>query len=467
MARDYDFTSRESILQHARLILDKSLRDLYPDAAVNYGGKGKMGQTVEKIHFEYEPNSVSEPDFKEAGVELKCTPLKRLGDGSMVSKERLVLNIIDYVAEGSASFDTSSFWKKNRLLLLMFYLNEKDESILDLVFKIIRYWNFPEEDLKIIQDDWNVIHKKILDGKAHEISEGDTLYLGACVKGTRGQADKRRQPFCDIDADQRAYSFKSTYLNYIILDSLSHAEMHGEIFLSKKQQEFIEAKRNEGASIVTNISEYQGDETFEEFIANRFKTYYGKDINEIESMTGRAISTEVKAVSYSTCRAILGVNSSKITEFEKANLQLKTIRLDPNGNLKESMVFSQIQYKEIVNEEEWEDSVWYRTLTQRFLFVIFRKDRSGDPRLSILERVMFWTMPAADLEVAEAFWRDTRDKIRLGDFDHFIAASDGRICNVRPKAKDSSDQMETASGSFAKKKGYWLNRDYILKVIKK
>lgn len=40
------------------------------------------------------------------------------------------------------------------------------------------------EDLKQIEEDWNLIIKKIRDGKAHEISEADTMYLGACTKGS-------------------------------------------------------------------------------------------------------------------------------------------------------------------------------------------------------------------------------------------------------------------------------------------
>ena len=36
---------------------------------------------------------------------------------------------------------------------------------------------------KIIIDDYNQINEKIKQGKAHELSEGDTMYLGACTKG--------------------------------------------------------------------------------------------------------------------------------------------------------------------------------------------------------------------------------------------------------------------------------------------
>jgi DNA mismatch repair protein MutH len=146
----YDKNSKESILEHARKMLGKTLWQVYGNARLVQSGKGGLGNAVEKYHFQYEPNSKSEPDFKEAGVELKCTPLKTASDGSMLSKERLVLNMIDYVEEATKTFYTSSFWKKNELLLLMFYLHEEGKLPFDVIFKIVRYWNFPETDLKIM-----------------------------------------------------------------------------------------------------------------------------------------------------------------------------------------------------------------------------------------------------------------------------------------------------------------------------
>ena len=205
---EYDNTTPEGILKYARLLLGKSLHLLHPEVCLLNKGKGKLGQSVEKFHFKYTPNSISEPDFQEAGVELKCTPLKTIEDGSMLSKERLVLNIINYLEESNKTFETSSFMHKNSLLLLMFYLYEKGIDNIDYIFKIIRLWKIPQEDIKIFMDDWMVIHNKIINGHAHEISEGDTLYLAACVKGSKSGAEKRKQPNSNILAQQRAYSIK-------------------------------------------------------------------------------------------------------------------------------------------------------------------------------------------------------------------------------------------------------------------
>ena len=72
--------------------------------------------------------------------------------------------------------------------------------------------------------NWEKIREKIRNGIAHEISEGDTFYLGACTKGTNSSS-VRKQPFSPILAKQRAYSLKPKYLNIIIQKALNGEEI--------------------------------------------------------------------------------------------------------------------------------------------------------------------------------------------------------------------------------------------------
>ena len=60
------------------------------------------------------------------------------------------------------------------------------------------------------------IRQKIWEGKAHELSERNTTYLGACTKGEGHNKDFTSQPFSDIKAKRRAYSLKATFINRII-----------------------------------------------------------------------------------------------------------------------------------------------------------------------------------------------------------------------------------------------------------
>lgn len=462
----YDHTSKESILRHALLMLGNSLRLVHPDKAIgSRKGKGGMGQAMEEIHFEYSPNSNPTPDFEEAGVELKCTPLKELKDGSLVPKERLVLNIINYITEAQNDFNSSSFWHKNHCLLLMFYLHEQGVDIYDLLFKVIRLWEYPPEDLKIIQDDWNTIHGKILQGKAHELSEGDTLYLGAVTKGSKAGAEMRQQPFSDLPAPQRAYSLKPTYLASILLDTLTRPEFMDGMKMTDKQRDSILKRKASLESAVKNMEDYKAGETFEQLIERRFRPFYGMTVNQISERLGVEITLNPKAVGPRTCHAILGVKAAGIAEFEKANIQMKTIRLQPSGALKESMVFDTINYINLANENIWEDSKLYQTLTQRFLFVVFTKAENSKEGDLVLNKVFFWTMPHGDLEIARKVWEDTKSKVKAGIYDSFIKISDNMICHVRPKARNSSDLTPTPQGTMGPKKAFWLNSKYVLKVV--
>ena len=75
--KTYNPKNANSILKYGEVLLGRSLRELHPEAVIP-SGKGGLGQAVEKFHYGYKPNSDAEPDLKEAGLELKCTPLRSL-----------------------------------------------------------------------------------------------------------------------------------------------------------------------------------------------------------------------------------------------------------------------------------------------------------------------------------------------------------------------------------------------------
>ena len=102
------YVTRESILQRAQEIKGIPLRDVDKTGRLATG-KGAIGTVIEESWFGYTPNSESEPDFPEAGVELKVTPYLR-GKNGIRAKERLVCNIINYMEEYDKTFQTSAFW---------------------------------------------------------------------------------------------------------------------------------------------------------------------------------------------------------------------------------------------------------------------------------------------------------------------------------------------------------------------
>lgn len=84
---EYDNADPQSIERYAQRLLGKSLRQYLgesgQDVESQKEGKGRLGQIVEEEFFHYQNNSTTGPDFAEAGVELKTTPMKAVkrGDG--------------------------------------------------------------------------------------------------------------------------------------------------------------------------------------------------------------------------------------------------------------------------------------------------------------------------------------------------------------------------------------------------
>lgn len=74
------------------------------------------------------------------------------------------------------------------MIELLYYEYKKNVDSPNLKIKAATLFNFddlPEEDLLIIEQDWNIIIDKIKEGKAEELSDSLTKYLGATTKGSK------------------------------------------------------------------------------------------------------------------------------------------------------------------------------------------------------------------------------------------------------------------------------------------
>ena len=209
----YNIKDATSIFEYSKKILGKTLRDFVREGYEPKKGKGSLGQMVENIFFMLETNNYVGADFSEAGMELKCTPLKKSKQDNYLIKERLVCNMINYCEVVDEDFEHSHFYLKCQLMLLLFYLHKNNCDKLDLEFIFSVLWKLPKKDLLIIKHDYEVIIDKIKQGKAHELSEGDTMYLGACRKGQKGES-LMKQPNNDINAPRRAFSIKMASQTY-------------------------------------------------------------------------------------------------------------------------------------------------------------------------------------------------------------------------------------------------------------
>ena len=113
--------TKEEIQALAKSAIGKTFKELKrrtESSNEKTSNKGRFGQLLETDLYGYEINSNAEADFKEAGIELKVTPYIRNKNGTLSAKERLSLNHINFKEEYKNTFETSSFWKKNKINIL-------------------------------------------------------------------------------------------------------------------------------------------------------------------------------------------------------------------------------------------------------------------------------------------------------------------------------------------------------------
>lgn len=448
--RGTKYQTAEEILHHALDAVGKPLGTIDQTGRLRTG-KGSIGTVIEESWFGYKPNSKSEPDFPEAGIELKVIPFVRKKD-SIRAKERLVCNIIDYMEEYKKTFQESSFWHKCEKMLLMPYEHKYDAPKSEFEIKAALLFQFPEEDLVIIQQDWQKIIQKIRSGKAHELSEGDTLYLAACTKGATS-ADVRRQPFSDILAKQRAYSLKQSYMTQIL-------------------QTYVFGKKTD-PKIITDWHQLE-HESFEQYLLNKIKPYYGMTQSELKLRFG--IRNNPKNINELILARILGVTGqiSTTEEFKKAAINPKTIRIQKNGAIKESMSFPAFKFIPLSQETVWEESELYGMLAEKkFMFVIFKENLTGN---FVLEKVLFWNIPYKDLQQVEIVWRKTVETIRNGvvitrrnnrNYNNLPKQTENPVAHVRPHGINSRDTDLLPDGRQMTKQCFWLNNSYIHEQIEK
>lgn len=431
----YDKNSVQSIFEYALKLTGKSLAESthLPEDVANSRNRGDLGSLVEKYYFEHIPPNNHDPDFKEAGLELKTTGVLALSTNYQ-AKERLVLTMINYESIVSESWEDSTLKNKCQLMLILFYLYSKDIAVIDRQFVKVLLYAIPASDIPQIRRDWELIKQSVLDGKAHELSEGDTFYLGACRKGSGGEKEAlRKQPFSSELAKARAFSFKQSYINKILV---SHDEKESSINVGKET-------------------------TIEDATKLRFARFIGKTVDDIsKELNYPKKSANSKGFLKEMSNRILAQNGQTLSQLEKAGIEMKTIRLKKSGKPRESMSFPGFKYLEIVNQD-WEDSRFFEKLENKFLFIIFQE---GDNGSETLLNAVYWNMPYVDRLEAKRVWEETKRRVSF-DASKLPGISESRVAHVRPKARNGSDKLLTPQGDMQVKKCFWLNSSYISEII--
>ena len=477
-----EFKTPEQILNYAKRLEGMTFREVL-DLGIAPEGvsheyssrsyKGGMGNLLEERYFGYRANSDREADFPEAGVELKATCIDYRKDGTEAAGERLVLTMIPYDEELPDSLYDSHLWDKCKQLLLVWYRRDKNIEKYDQTIEYVRLFTPPEDDLRVMETDYALITGLIKDGRADELSESLTSYLAACTKGSNAEKSLRDQVLYSPGkaARSRAFSFKRPYMEYVL-----HHYILNEPEPERLSDKATELSRQELVHYVTKM----------------INAHIGKSDRELcqqleISYTGN------KAQWTSIAYRLLGVRGNRAAEFDKAGIHVRTVRLEPDGNsLRESVPILNINFKDLLEEPDWEDSELRNLLTeQSLLFVVFQKE--GDE--AILRGSFVWNMPIEDIDgPARECWERTREVVasgveltpRQGHDGKLIyqnnlpKISDGLDIHVRPRATTAAyrfedgteignverDAEELPDGRWMTRQAFWLNSDYVLEAIK-
>lgn len=485
--KDFNPESKESIYRYAKKLVGKTFNDIcnenqystnsffsdvtdveYKTNYENKSRKGGLGELIEERYFHYKADNEQKADFPEAGVELKVTPYKVNINNSISAKERLIISMINYMEIINMDFYSSNAWKKLENILLVYYLWEPHiENRLDYMINFVYMYTPKAEDLEIIKNDFEKIRQKVLEGKAHELSEGDTLYLGAATKSSNSKA-RTQQPYSNIPAKPRAFSLKSSYMSYVLRNYIQKDSGEESILKGKKVSEFEQY-------VLEKIEKCKGEKD-----KDLFNLFLGTETPPDKNKYSR-LAFE-----------ILGVKTKNAEEFEKANIRVKAIRVEETNKIREHLTIQRFKVLDLV-QQDWENSDIYNYLNEtKFLFVIYKK--SVVTGCYHLKGAKFWNMPATILDgdslkkdwirVKKIFEEGVKFTVRKGKKvtigNNLPKPAETNFMHVRPKARLAAhlingvfygngslekDSDLLPSGDRMTNQCYWLNKDFILEQI--
>ena len=495
MLFDYDNNDEQSILEYAKKAIGKTFREIYseyekskfksydeahtkqgfmvqeetPTYNLNMNAKGVLGNFIEKYYFGYQPNGIQDADFSEIGIEIKQTCVDKTKKGELRAGERLSITNISYNEPVTHDFYSSHVWSKIKRILLIHYLRDKSIERLDYQILYANLFTPPKEDMEIIKADYHKIISIIESGNAQDLSEGLTMYLGACTKGSTALKSMQPQYYGNHSlAKKRNFCFKQNYMNYIL---------HTYILKDMVPYE----------SIIKDSSQLQ-NQSFDDYVLNMLNQYIDK--SDVQLCQELNVEYNKNKAQFSTLGFhMLGIKNNKAAEFEKAGIIMKSIRVEENNKVKEHMSLPPFVFKELI-EEEWEESTLNKYFEEhRFLFVIFKKDGEH----YFFKGAKLWHMNKNDLEshVKEG-WQQTVNIIKEGvQFtfkqgkqltikNNLPGSKDNHVIHVRPHTQNTAyklnngyekgdltkDGDQLPNGEYMTKQSFWINRSYIMEQIK-
>lgn len=353
--------------------------------------KGLLGHVVETGFYKYPLNNISKADFEELNIELKVTGYVKNKNGTISAKERLSLSKINFNQIINETFESSHLLEKCNKMLLIWYEYDKNKEPKHFIITHYQLYDMTL-DKKIFENDFKIIKNKVLEGKAHELSEGDTSYLGACTKA-KTSAVRTTQPFSDIPAKPRAYSLKNAYMTGILREN------------------------NKNLKII----QFSNFKTVEEYIKTKLKPYFGKTQLEIYNMiTHEKYSKKIpNNFSKMISDKIIGKDvelPEKDELFRKTRYLIKNTSLNKNETPKERLSFRNLRLDEF--KESWETSEWKQFFEETtFILIGYLSENNEKNGYRKLHKVKTITFSGEELDLFEKTYNQTKIAIEEKNID--------------------------------------------------
>lgn len=351
--------TEEQIFKTAKKLEGLSLGQIDKSGWLNTKkNKGNIGNMIQSDFFGIPANSIKGPDFNFHHIELKVTPIIPLkNDGVYSSKERLVLGMINYMNDYKIPFEESIVYKKANAMLLIFYLHEQNKDLRDFkIIKTVRF-NLPNNDFSQVEQDYNSITTRIQEGTAEYITEKEQKILGACTKGAGKGKDFVKQPFSNVLAKSRAYSYKSGYMTNFFRKIYSPEKIEHISF-----SQIVKPDKNI-------------------FIDNILKTldnFVGKTDAEIRNILN--IKKSGKSDLFNIISKIFNSNGNinQTEEFLNEGLAIKTVQDRFTKGKNQDMSFPNLDFTELL-QDEYDTSSWISLFEDtKYILCVWRELEDGN-----------------------------------------------------------------------------------------
>lgn len=207
-----------------------------------------------------------------------------------------------------------------------------------------------------------------------------------------------------------------------------------------------------------------------------------KDLTTLEIMKKLNITVKAKNSNYVIFNKIIE-NSSKsnllLDLINQCSCIIKTVNLEWDNRLKESMSLKVIKYNELYIEL-WEESSLRKYFNDNiFIFAVFKKNFKDVK----IEDVKVWKMPIEILDSGiKDTWQATKELIKTGKIVNYIDSkgryvtyfptiSESKYIHVRPHAQNRNDVLPlpvydnvTRLDKFVKH-SFWLNSNFVKKIV--